>query len=109
MEFVSEVATSSKLLSLNASIEAARAGQAGRGFAVVAGEIGKMAENSDQAVKKIKEILLAIQQDSDSMVLTIAETASLGERQASATEEISVTMQNLALSAANIEKIAEII
>jgi methyl-accepting chemotaxis protein len=109
LRFVSEVSINSKLLSLNASIEAARAGQAGRGFAVVADEIGKMAENSDQAVKKIKEILLTIQQDSDSIVSTIKETAALGERQAVATEEISGTMQNMALSAVNIEKIAEII
>ncbi|HMM19932.1 MAG TPA: methyl-accepting chemotaxis protein [Selenomonadales bacterium] len=109
LKFVSDVAASTKLLGLNASIEAARAGQAGRGFAVVAAEIGNMAERSDNAVKDIKETLLGIQRNTSNMVSSIQETAALGERQAAATEEISATMQNLAASAAKVKKVAEVI
>lgn len=109
LKFVSDVAANTQLLGLNASIEAARAGQAGRGFAVVAAEIGKMAQSSDKAVKDIKETVRDIQEDINGIVLSIRETASLGERQAAATEEISATMQNLAVSATEINKIAEII
>lgn len=109
LKFVSDVATNSKLLSLNASIEAARVGESGRGFAVVASEIGKMAASSDQAVKDIKETLSAIWQDTTNMVSTVKDTSELGMRQAAATEEIAATMQNLAMSAANVEKIAAII
>lgn len=54
---ISEIATETQLLSLNASIEAARAGEAGRGFAVVAQNIKQLAENSSSNVEKITEII----------------------------------------------------
>ena len=54
---ISHIAENINLLSLNAAIEAARAGDAGKGFAVVAEEIGRLAEESQETVSNIKDTI----------------------------------------------------
>ncbi|MDT8899734.1 methyl-accepting chemotaxis protein [Anaeroselena agilis] len=109
LRFVSDVANNSNLLGLNAAIEAARAGEKGRGFAVVADEIRKMAVNSAQSVREIRGILDRMQTETRNAVQAIVATSELGERQLVATEQIKVTMQELATSASEIERIAEVV
>lgn len=55
-EEILSISSQTNLLALNASIEAARAGEAGKGFAVVAEEIRNLADNSRQAVDKIRKV-----------------------------------------------------
>ncbi len=58
---ITKIARKSNLLSLNASIEAARVGEAGRAFSVVAAEMKKLAEDSAQEAKKIDGLLQDLQ------------------------------------------------
>lgn len=58
---ISKIAEQINLLSLNAAIEAARAGEQGKGFAVVAEEVRKLADQSSEAVKNVKDVITKVQ------------------------------------------------
>jgi X-X-X-Leu-X-X-Gly heptad repeat protein len=106
LRFINEVAANSNLLGLNAAIEAARAGEHGRGFGVVAGEIRKMADNSADSVKRIKEILDSIKNESGNIGKEVAGLLTVSEQQAAATQEIASAMEGLVASTENVGKVA---
>lgn len=68
---IASIAEETNLLALNASIEAARAGDAGKGFAVVANEISKLADQSTKSTKLIDETIEKLQNSSKTSVINI--------------------------------------
>ena len=73
VDTISGIAGQTNLLALNAAIEAARAGEQGRGFAVVAEEVRKLAEQSQEAAKKIAGLIGEIQGDTEKAVVAMNE------------------------------------
>jgi len=69
-----EIAQKTDLLSLNASIEATRAGESGKGFALIANEIRSMAENSKQSSQEIETIVEGILEDNKAVIEALSKS-----------------------------------
>lgn len=107
--FISEIAGQTNLLSLNASIEAARAGDAGRGFAVVADEIQKLAEQSNEASGRIDQIVNTLIADAGHVVDAMQQMQTVIGKQnryiVSTEESVSEVMEEIRTSIENIRSI----
>jgi twitching motility protein PilJ len=76
VELINDIAEQTNILSLNAAIQAAMAGDAGRGFAVVADEVQRLAERSAEATKQIADLVKTIQADTNEAVASMEEATN---------------------------------
>ena len=99
VETISGIAGQTNLLALNAAIEAARAGEQGRGFAVVAEEVRKLAEQSEEAAKKIAGLIGEIQVDTDKAVSAMQQ----------GTQEVKTGAEVVNAAGASFREIADLV
>ncbi|AQS58617.1 methyl-accepting chemotaxis protein [Desulforamulus ferrireducens] len=95
IEFIKKVADQTKLLGLNAAIEAARAGNHGKGFGVVANEVRKLAEDSVVSAKKISTILANIEESMKTIIDGVEETSGIAQMQSNTTEQVNLAVEQL--------------
>jgi len=103
VELITDIADQTNILSLNAAIQAAMAGEAGRGFAVVADEVQRLAERSTDATKQIEALVKTIQADTNEAVISMEQStagvvngAKLSEDAGEALVEIEAVSNRLA-------------
>ncbi len=113
VELINDIAEQTNILSLNAAIQAAMAGDAGRGFAVVADEVQRLAERSADATKQIEALVKTIQTDTHEAVASMESStsgvvagANLAQNAGEALEAIETVSKHLADLITNISESA---
>ena len=99
---IRDIAKQTRLLGLNASIEAARAGTAGAGFAVVSEEIGKLADSSRETVDKIQEFTNQIGESVNETVTKGEATSNIVSQQTAAIAGVAQELTDLSATAGKL-------
>ena len=98
----------SNILALNASIEAARAGDAGKGFSVVANEMGKLAKVSGDSTKTITEMLGKVFGRLEEIMVDIEAISQVAKAQVDAVNEMNNALDSITEGTKNLEKAVKI-
>ena len=111
VDIINTIAERTHVLALNASMQAAAAGEAGRGFAVVAEEVQRLAENARESTAQISKLVRNIQVDTTDTIATMDRTITQvvdGTRLAeNAGQQMSATQQATARLVSEVQKIAQ--
>ncbi|MBR1693645.1 MAG: hypothetical protein IJ711_12870 [Lachnospiraceae bacterium] len=95
LKLISDISSSTNLLALNASIEAARAGDAGRGFSVVATEVGNLAGSTQESLKEVESVIERVQNNVREITVQVEENSSKLGRQNEYLANVFQSMQGM--------------
>lgn len=109
LEIINGIAKNTRILGFNAGIEAARSGEYGKGFSVVAKEITKLADQSANSVKEIRELIDSLKEKVDEVASIVENSVKIAQNQQDSTEEISNSIQQIVTIAEDLESLAKII
>ena len=104
---IQDISKQTPLLGLNASIEAARAGDSGKGFAVVAQEIRKLSNTSKESINKIDTIIKYISNSISSIDDSLNSTNEISQNQSAALQQITASVEELNSTAHLLGTIAD--
>ncbi|MDR3418754.1 MAG: methyl-accepting chemotaxis protein [Nevskia sp.] len=104
IEFINDIAEQTNTLALNASIQAAMAGEAGRGFAVVADEVQRLAERAGSATRQIESLVKTIQADTTEAIVSMERSTSNVVAGAKSAEEAGQSLTRIEASSQELAK-----
>ena len=107
IEFINDIAEQTNTLALNASIQAAMAGDAGRGFAVVADEVQRLAERAGSATRQIESLVKTIQADTQEAVTSMERSTTNVVGGAKSAEEAGLALTRVEASSQELAKLIQ--